>query len=202
MITTPTATSRLSITYSTMKTESSSNKEVIIQTLSAAGRAGMERVLAELEQKGFYDAPGSIKYHSNYKGGLAEHSLAVYRCAMDLKRTHPKIYGSVSDESIAVTALLHDICKADVYFIKPDGRPGKSMRSFPIGHGEKSVIMLLRLGLDLSEEEMLAIRWHMGEHTFKENSVDAENFYAALKSPGKDLIRLIQKADGMAAKSK
>jgi hypothetical protein len=42
----------------------------------------------------------------------------------------------------------------------------------------------------------------MGEHTFKENSVDAENFYAALKSPGKNLIRLIQKADGMAAKSK
>ena len=185
-----------------MKTESSSNKEVIIQTLSAAGRAGMDRVLVELEQNGFYDAPGSIKYHSNYRGGLAEHSLAVYRCAMDLKRSHPKTYGSVSDESIAVTALLHDICKADVYFIKPDGRPGKSMRRFPIGHGEKSVIMLLRLGLELSEEEMLAIRWHMGEHTFAEKSVDSENFYAALKSPGKNLIRLIQKADGMAAKSK
>ena len=52
------------------------------------------------------------------------------------------------------------------------------------------------------EEEMLAIRWHMGEHTFAENSVDSENFYAALKSSGKDLIRLIQNADGMAAKSK
>ena len=162
----------------------------------------MDRVLAELEQNGFYEAPGSIKYHSNYKGGLAEHSLAVYRCAMDLKRTNPKVYGSVSDESIAMTALLHDICKAEVYFIRKDGTPGKSMRNFPIGHGEKSVIMLLRLGLDLSEEEMLAIRWHMGEHTFAERSVDSENFYAALKSSGKDLIRLIQKADGMAAKSK
>ena len=53
----------------------------------------------------------------------------------------------------------------------------------------------------LSEEEMLAIRWHMGEHTFAENSVDSQNFYAALKSSGKDLIRLIQKADGMAAKA-
>ena len=61
--------------------------------------------------------------------------------------------------------------------------------------------MLLRLGLDLSEEEMLAIRWHMGEHTFAEKSVDSENFYAALKSSGKDLIKLIQKADGMAAKA-
>lgn len=189
------------MTYSAMKTESNSNKDIIIQTLSATGRQGMDRVLAELEQNGFYEAPGSIKYHSNYKGGLAEHSLAVYMCAMDLKRTNPKVYGSVSDESIAMTALLHDICKADVYFIRHDGTLGKSMRNFPIGHGEKSVIMLLRLGLDLSEEEMLAIRWHMGKHTFSENSVDAENFYAALKSSGKNLIKLIQNADGMAAKA-
>lgn len=176
-------------------------QDTIIQVLSATGRLGIDRVLAKLEQNGFYDAPGSIKYHSNYKGGLAEHSLAVYRCAMELKRTDPKTYGSVSDESIAVTALLHDICKADVYFIKPDGTPGKSMRNFPIGHGEKSVIMLLRLGLDLTEEEMLAIRWHMGKHTFSEHSVDEENFYAALKSPGRNLIKLIQEADYMAAKA-
>ena len=81
------------MTYSTMKTESSSNKDIIIQILSATGRPGMDRVLVELEQNGFYEAPGSIKYHSNYKGGLAEHSLAVYRCAMDLKRTNPKVYG-------------------------------------------------------------------------------------------------------------
>lgn len=41
----------------------------------------------------------------------------------------------------------------------------------------------------------------MGKHTFSENSVDAENFYAALKSSGKNLIKLIQNADGMAAKA-
>ena len=181
--------------------EPNSNKKAIIHALSATGRPGMDRVLAELEQNRFYEAPGSIKYHSNYKGGLAEHSLAVYRHAMDLKSKHPEAFGKISDESITITALLHDICKADVYFIKNDGTPGKSMQNFPIGHGEKSVIMLLRLGLALSEEEMLAIRWHMGEHTFAEKSVDSENFYAALKSSGKDLIRLIQKADGMAAKA-
>lgn len=201
MITTQTVTTRHSIMCSIMKTENSSNKEAIIQTLSATGRDGMNRVLAELEHNGFYDAPGSIRYHSNYKGGLAEHSLAVYKCAMSLKSKDPEGYGQVSDESIAITALLHDICKADVYFIKHDGTPGKSMRNFPIGHGEKSVIMLLRLGLDLSEEEMLAIRWHMGKHTFSERSVDAENFFAAMNSSGKGLIKLIQNADGIAAKA-
>ena len=34
--------------------------------------------------------------------------------------------------------------------------------TFPIGHGEKSVIMLQNIGLRLSIEEMLAIRYHMG----------------------------------------
>jgi hypothetical protein len=34
--------------------------------------------------------------------------------------------------------------------------------TFPIGHGEKSVIMLQNLGLELTVEEMLAIRYHMG----------------------------------------
>jgi hypothetical protein len=33
---------------------------------------------------------------------------------------------------------------------------------FPVGHGEKSVIMLLQLGLKLKKEEIVAIRWHMG----------------------------------------
>ena len=179
----------------------STDRESIIRTLSSTGRPGIDRVLDAMERNGFYDAPGSVSRHSSYRGGLAEHSLAVYRSAMDLKRKDPKAFGRISDESIAITALLHDICKADVYFIRNDGTPGKSLRKFPIGHGEKSVIMLLRLGLALSEEEMLAIRWHMGEHTFAERSVDSENFYTALKSSGKDLIKLIQKADGMAAKA-
>ena len=68
------------------------------------------------------------------------------------------------------------------------------MRSFPIGHGEKSVIMLLRLGLDLSEEEMLAIRWHMGEHSVAQTELhdlmDANEKYP--------LVQLLQTADRLA----
>ena len=186
------------MTYSTMKTESNPNKDIIIQTLSATGRPGMDRVLAELEQNGFYEAPGSIKYHSNYKGGLAEHSLAVYRCAMDLKRTNPKVYGSVSDESIAMTALLHDICKADVYFIRHDGTLGKSMRNFPIGHGEKSVIVLLQSGLELTKEEILAIRWHMSawDLPFQSYELMGSLNAAREKTP---LLGILQAADGLSA---
>ena len=178
-----------------------SDKSIIIKALKATCRSGIDNVISALNNNGFFEAPGSKYRHSNYKGGLAEHSLAVYKCAIDLKTKHPETFGQISKESIALTALLHDICKADVYFINHNGLPDKSMRKFPIGHGEKSVIMLLRLGLDLSEEEMLAIRWHMKTHTFKEKSVDAENYNAAIRSSGMNLIKLIQDADGMAAKS-
>lgn len=178
------------------------DKSIIIKILRATDRRGINNVINALENNGFFDAPGSVRRHSNYKGGLAEHSLAVYKCAIDLKTKNPESFGQIRQESIALTALLHDICKADVYFINQHGIPDKSMRKFPIGHGEKSVIMLLRLGLDLSEDEMLAIRWHMGPHTFKEKSIDNENFNAALKSTAGALINLIRQADGMAAKSK
>ena len=180
----------------------SDNSAVIEKALESTGREGIIKVISELRRLKFYDAPGSIKYHSNYRGGLAEHSLKVYLYAMKLKREHPNQFGVVPDESITLAALLHDLCKADVYFMKADGTPGKSLRSFPIGHGEKSVIMLLRLGLEMTEEEMLAIRWHMGPCTFQEKSVDKENYDAARKSPAHSLIDLIRKADGIAAHEK
>ena len=37
-----------------------------------------------------------------------------------------------------------------------------TMKNFPMGHGEKSLVLLLCSGLELTDAEMLAIRWHMG----------------------------------------
>lgn len=176
------------------------DREIIENTLRATGREGIESVLQEMDRLKFYHIPGSIKYHSAYKGGLAEHSLKVYRYAMQLKQDNAKAYGFLPDDSIAIAALLHDFCKADSYFIRKDGKPGRSLRKFPIGHGEKSVIMLLLLGLKLTEDEMLAIRWHMGEYTVKETGLEKDNYLSALKSPSNSLIDLIQQADYIAAK--
>lgn len=75
-------------------------------------------------------------------------------------------------------ACPYEYLITNTFLLRHDGTPGKSMRSFPIGHGR------------------------MGKYTFSEKSVDAENFYAALKSSGKNLVTLIQNADGMAAKSR
>lgn len=78
----------------------------------------------------------------------------------------------ISDETIAIVALFHDVCKINFYKIekrnvKEDGRwVEKDVyvidEKVPLGHGEKSCI-LLQWYIPLTVEELLAIRWHMGE---------------------------------------
>ena len=71
-------------------------------------------------------------------------------------------------------------------------------KNFPMGHGEKSVILLLCSGLDLFDDEMLAIRWHMGAWGVNMNSYEDQRNYdtARMLYP---LVAIIQTADGLAA---
>ncbi|MBQ3841368.1 MAG: hydrolase [Ruminiclostridium sp.] len=140
-------------------------------------REGADKLLDYLANKSdFFTAPASTKYHSAYEGGLAQHSINVYKCLKAyLERDRVKdIYGikGYTDEQIALVALLHDICKTDIY--KVDYRNAKNEQgqwervpyyriddSLPYGHGEKSVYMISGF-MRLSREEAMAIRWHMG----------------------------------------
>ncbi len=154
-----------------------SAKEEFIQTYqSCIQREGAGALLDYLENKSdFFTAPASARYHSAYEGGLCEHSLNVYDCLKDyLERTRvAELYGQrYSEETIALVALLHDVCKVGCY--KPgtrnvkgeDGRWQQVPTYFyedplPYGHGEKSVYIINGF-LRLSREEAMAIRWHMG----------------------------------------
>jgi 3'-5' exoribonuclease len=62
---------------------------------------------------------------------------------------------------VIIAALLHDICKASILFYGSDGRIHHRSTSIK-GHGYRSVALLAREGLELTGEEWLAIRWHMG----------------------------------------
>lgn len=141
-----------------------------------------------LEDNGFFTAPASAKYHGAYPGGLLEHSLHVY----DRLAAMPEVE-EYSEETIAIVALLHDICKMKSYKLEkrkqkqPDGTWKEVdaygyTNDFPIGHGEKSVIMIMRY-MHLNDEEIMAIRWHMGgfDHAVKGGSYDMNNAYAACK---------------------
>jgi len=181
------------------------------QLLKQTNREGVDKVIDFVRRTDFYTAPASAKYHSNYDGGLLDHSLMVYTCATELyslmSRIDPEISLKISTENVIIAALLHDICKTCFYrktlkwtknefneYVSYDGYEIED--TFPIGHGEKSIIMLQNIGLSLDPCEMLAIRYHMGywgESNFE--------FKATLTNAIKmcPLVVLLQEADFMAS---
>ena len=140
-------------------------------------RRGADRLLEWLDSDAsdFFTAPSSTRFHGAYEGGLVEHSLNVYEYLKDyLNRPRPKeLYGKdYTPETIAVTALLHDICKVGFYAV--DYRNAKNEQgvwekvpyytvrdTLPYGHGEKSVYMIQSF-MRLTRDEAFAIRYHMG----------------------------------------
>lgn len=185
-------------------------KEMLLSTR----REGMERIIEKLEELGFFKAPASTKFHLNYEGGLLEHSMNVCETALELRelilRKKVELQEALPVESVIVAALLHDVCKADIYIptIKKqknaDGSwsdvPGYDVDygNFPLGHGEKSVAVLLKNGLRLTDDEIIAIRWHMSpwDLAFQSYEMKSNMNAARERCP---LLALIQAADGLAA---
>jgi len=100
-------------------------------------------------------------------------------------------------ETLAVCGLLHDLCKIDAYR-QVEGQEGepeyKPTRNFPAGHGEKSVILILQF-MHLTQEEILEIRWHMGQYDFyaRGGGYDLDNAFRQCK-----LAVMLHLADMMA----
>ncbi|MBR2951533.1 MAG: HD domain-containing protein [Clostridia bacterium] len=140
-------------------------------------REGADRFLEFLEGKtsDFFTAPASSRFHNAKEGGLLEHSLNVYDCLVDyLSRERVRdTYGlQYSEESVAIAALLHDVCKINCY--KTSTRNVKDENGkwtqvpfyefddhLPYGHGEKSVYIISGF-MKLTRDEAFAIRYHMG----------------------------------------
>jgi hypothetical protein len=190
-------------------------KQKFIEILKSTNRKGMENVLAKLEELGFYEAPASTKFHLSYKGGLLEHSMNVYQAGFTLReqavRIKPELESQLPLDSIAICTLLHDVCKADIYkeamlnrkndagfWEKYQGYAVDYEAGMPLGHGEKSVIMLLSWGLELKPEEMLAIRWHMTAWDLPMQSPEHKSSLDAAKKKT-PLVSLIQLSDGFAS---
>ena len=162
-------------------THSMTDKEFFIETLRSTGRRGVEDVIGNLDSLGFFSAPASTVFHLNVPGGLLTHSINVYKEAMAIREKQaelcPEVMDLIPTDSVAIAALLHDVCKAEIYkeSIKSrklaDGSWEKykgydvDYSAFPLGHGEKSVIQILRWGMELTDAEICAIRWHMGPYS-------------------------------------
>jgi len=135
-------------------------------------REGAVELFAYLCGTDFFTAPASTRFHSNFAGGLCEHSVKVYhRFSKLLECEHGKKWLDENRESVAIIALLHDVCKINCYKTemrntKVNGewiqKPYFSYEdTLPFGHGEKSVYMISGY-MKLTREEAFAINWHMG----------------------------------------
>ncbi len=139
-------------------------------------REGSEDLLNFLlsESSDFFTAPASTRYHGAEVGGLCRHSLNVYDCLCDqLARPRMKnLYGiHYSEESIAISALLHDLCKVNFYRVESRNVKKNGVWQavpyytiddrLPYGHGEKSVYIISGF-MRLTRDEAFAIRYHMG----------------------------------------
>lgn len=180
------------------------------ELLRSTGRENIEYVIEDLETWGFFEAPASVKNHFNFPGGLLEHSLSVYDAAVMLRegilKARPDLEEKLPMDSVIIAALLHDTCKANIYRIVSRKRKNEigvwedfeeyevNYSNLPMGHGEKSVVMLLRSGLDLEDDEILAIRWHMGPWAVDNTQIEQDRSYrtAVAQTP---LLPLIHTAD-------
>ena len=162
------------------KPEDVSTRTLVEAALKTATRDGMDRLIAYLGSTDFYTAPASTRFHGNYAGALAEHSLNV---AALLVQKNEQLKLGLPIGSCLLAGICHDLCKVNFYVqdfknqkvYKENGTKSDAKGrfdwetvptftiedSFPCGHGEKSVIMLQNF-LRLTQEEILMIRWHMG----------------------------------------
>lgn len=125
---------------------------------------------AWLIDKGFFKAPASIHHHGAYSGALFDHSFQVMKMLLSFSNRLELKWEK--ERSPYIVGMFHDLCKIDNYvqqspLMEGDKWEYNNAALLP-GHGDKSVI-LLQQHMNLTDEEMLCIRWHMGAFDDKEN---------------------------------
>lgn len=150
------------------------------ELLLSTEREGIDKLLEFIRKSDFYKAPASTRFHSCHEGGLLEHSLNVYDCLV-AKRNNPiwkSTFDEIPEDSLVITALLHDLCKTYFYVVEMRNKKIDGVwesvpfytidDKIPYGHGEKSV-MMIETYIKLTSQERYSIRWHMGWSEPKES---------------------------------
>lgn len=150
--------------------------------MEKVNRSGADRLRNYLRKSDMYSAPASTRFHLSVTGGLLQHSLNVLDAFRNSMRDNGdgtysfmvagKNVATITEESMIIMALLHDLCKTNFYKTVMKWRKDKNNKweqyetfevedKVPYGHGEKSVMMIEEF-MRLKPEERYAIRWHMG----------------------------------------
>lgn len=86
-------------------------KGTIVELLLSTNRVGMDELLRYMDESGFYSAPCSGAYHLAEEGGLAKHSLNVYRTMLDLNQS---LKADIPLDTIILVSILHDLGKWEI----------------------------------------------------------------------------------------
>ena len=137
--------------------------EECVKLLRSTNRDKIEDLIKFITRMGYFKAPGSLKHH-RFVGGLVSHSLETFHKALLLREK--KIQegfdpSKMPTDSVIITALLHDVCKADVLRINKETRKAYVCKGYK-GHSERSVRQVGYSGFVLTSAEKDAILWHMG----------------------------------------
>lgn len=156
------------------KEELEEQKEMILDLLQSTERDGIDKLADYLsDSTDFFTAPASTRFHNNFSGGLAQHCLNVYENFKSLL----EIKGiEMSEDSIIICALLHDLCKCNTYVVETRNRKNEQGQwekyniwatnkdvDIPLPHSSRS-IAIIRKFIKLSIKEELTIFYHMGPY--------------------------------------
>ena len=194
-------------TFTTQK----SLKYQIDTLLYETRRPGIEIVIDQLHGKDceyhkgdvFFKVPASIIHHNNVYGGLAKHSMEVYRQAI---RQYDQLRDSDTPldfdrNSVTLCSLLHDVCKIDEYIIDNNTKRPKHSNGWKKDgpHGTKSLRLLKKWKLQLTDDEQKAIAWHMGNHA--KDAIEQYGTTYDKVAAGSLLVKLIHESDSRSVKA-
>lgn len=174
------------------------------ESKSAKIDKNLQQLCTWLNSSGFYEAPASTRYHEPYTGGLRNHTLRVVRNIETLHKL-PQ-FEDVDLASAVLVALVHDWCKIGMYtsyeknvkdeygnWVKQTAFKLSDTLASAFGHGVSSMYLAGKW-FNLTEEEALAIRWHMGPW----RAVDSESNELQFANENYPLVHMLQFADQLA----
>ena len=144
-------------------------------------------------------ASGRLEYHNCFPGGLIDHSLRVLMFAVKLKKM---LNLDVSIDSLIIVCLFHDLGKVgnldDDYYLPQDSdwhkeklgeyyKINKNMFYMTVPH--RSLWLCQKFGIELTQNEMIAIMIHDGHY------VDDNSSYKMKETP---LAIIVHQADALA----
>lgn len=164
------------------------NKKLYIALLKSIDRprSKIDELIEVLEKSDFFIAPASSKYHNAFKGGLCQHCLNVYSNMQTLAKNIDTLDPACYDEnSLIISALLHDISKMNIYEIttknvkqyhsagskkddlgrfdwKTELGYATKENKFVYGNHEETSEYIARQYINLTIDESVAILHHMG----------------------------------------